>query len=165
MLLITLLNPIRLIKNFFLARSLCKRYKLYYDPFCWKLDQGTIHSDLSILLNPFSPHFKSILFHEIGHAVHHKIVNYDDFFKSTSDSWLKRTKDDKLQDFEKVLIAEKFASRFAIKTKKVDNEYLIRCFNTYTAMFFYDSQHIEHSHLMSDYIKIIHKHYLSLRFF
>lgn len=165
MTLMTTFNPIRVIKNIILGNILCKRYKIKYNPFRWKLEEGTHFSGHSVLINPFSLNFKSILFHEIGHEVHHKLVNYGKFFQKNTKSWLHHSKDSSYRDFEKILIAERFASRFAIKTKKVDNEYLIRCFNTYTAIFFNDRQHIKNPDLMSDYIKIIHKHYLSLRFF
>lgn len=159
------LNPFRVIKNIFMAIALCNRYKIMYDPFCWKLEHGASYSSHSIKLNPFSLNFTSIFFHELVHQFHHKLVNYNIFFTPNEKSWLNRHYKGTLQDYEKVLEAEAFASRFAIKTGKVSQQYLIKSFNTYTAVFFKKNQHIYLPNVTATYLNLIHYHYLKLKNF
>lgn len=119
------------IKNFILVKAICRKYRLRYKPFCG-LNFGEynyIHNFIQI--NPFNPEFESVLFHEVGHHIHNKIVNYHTFFELNPDS-VKGVVYDVDQDFHKLLVAEAFASRFALKTGRADKAVLARSFITYT---------------------------------
>lgn len=150
------LNPVRVIKNYFLGLILCKRYKLKFVPWRLKLEKGTHFINKSIVINPFSLNFVSIIYHEIGHAVHHKIVNYNTFFNPNENSWITTGRGVNQRDFIKILESEAFANRFALKTKKCNTTYLIKCFNTYTSVVFQLNLHCTIPSCISSYTSIIH---------
>jgi len=155
------INPLRVIKNLFMGYALSKRYNIKFDPF-YALEKGGLLEGKSVHINPFSLNFKSLLFHELGHEFHHKLVDYSTYFMPTPDTLMLNTINGKVKDFEKVLTAEMFASRFALKTKKVDQKFLIKCFNTYAKLVFKNNGHIKEPYIIPVYTKIIHAHYLKL---
>lgn len=156
------LNPVRVLKNLFIGFVLCRRYNISFDPF-YTLEKGGLAIGKSIHVNPFSLHFNSLFFHELGHEIHHKLVDYSTYFIPTSDTFMINTiNGNVVKDFEKVLKAEMFASRFALKTKKADQKFLIKCFNTYTKLVFNKNGHIKEPAIIPIYTKIIHEHYLKL---
>lgn len=116
--------------NVLLALLVCHKYGLRYSPFCGVHIGEYDYVKKSVRTNPFSKDFKSIFFHEIGHHVHHKIVNYENFFKP-SNILKKEITYKNRDDFYKVLESESFASRFAMKTGRADKSYLLWAFNTY----------------------------------
>lgn len=75
------MNLYQAIKNFILAAIICRKYNLAYKPFCTFNDSEYNYIYRHIKLNPFHPEFSSILFHEVGHHVHDKMVDYNTFFK------------------------------------------------------------------------------------
>lgn len=148
---------IRLIKNIALVYFVCKKYKLKFIPiFHSDIDGVYRFSDRTIKAKIHHPEFVSIFLHELGHHIHHKIVNYDVFFKVNENDWHIKLSCGK--DHYKVIEAEAFASRFAMKTRKVNNSYLVTCFNTYVSMpfkksYFHSSmkymQYIDHVYTQS----------------
>lgn len=149
------------IKNFILAVVVCHKYGLAYKPFC-SLDDGEynyIHKHIK--LNPFHPEFNSVLFHEVGHHVHHKLVNYNTFFNLKPDSVKVVSYDDE-KDFHKLIESESFASRFAMKTGKADKDFLVRCFNTYTRMPFKPSLELNSKPVFTSYVDCISRNTLRI---
>lgn len=150
------INPIRVIKNYWLGVILCKRYNIKFSPWCLKLEKGTHFHNKSIIINPFSLNFFSIIYHEIGHAFHHKIVNYTNFFNTNDTTWITSGSGNQKRDYVRVLESEVFASRFALKTKKCDVAYLVKCFHTYTSMVFQLNLHCTFPAVIPRYTSVIH---------
>lgn len=150
------INPIRAIKNYWLGVVLCKRYNIKFSPWCLKLEKGTHFHNKSIIINPFSLNFVSIIYHEIGHAFHHKIVNYTNFFNTNDTTWITSGSGNQKRDYVRVLESEVFASRFALKTKKCDVAYLVKCFHTYTSMVFQLNLHCTFPAVIPRYTSVIH---------
>lgn len=121
------MNLIRVVKNIFLGKTVCKKYNLTFK-ISTKVDGLYDHNEKTITINPFRKEFVSTFFHEIGHHVHHTLVDYNTFFNVDENCHIELD----YRDFYKVLEAEAFASRFALKTKQANKSYLIECFNTYT---------------------------------
>lgn len=145
------------IKNFILALYVCKKYRLQYKPFC-SLHHGEynyIHRFIKV--NPFNPNFESVLFHEVGHHVHHKLVNYDMFFDLNPVA-IKSVTYNNNKDFHKLLEAESFASRFAMKTRRADKAMLVWAFNTYTRLPFALSHALPSQPHFSRYIDAVAKY-------
>ncbi|BDR25659.1 hypothetical protein RVBP16_0990 [Pseudomonas phage sp. 30-2] len=132
-------NPIY---NFILARRICKRYRIKFNPFV-KLDTGSLQIDnadkITVSVNVFNSNFIPIFWHEIGHYIHHTLVNYKiylDYYTPIcpTHGYLLYNK---TQDFYKCLYSEMFASRFALKVCGAKHKkYLIKCFHTYTSAAF-----------------------------
>lgn len=121
------MNLIRVVKNIFLGKAVCKKYNLNLK-FSVKFDGKYNYITQTVTLDPFRNEFVSSLFHEIGHHVHHKLVDYNTFFNADENCHIQLD----YRDHYKVLEAESFASRFALKTKKANKSFLIKSFNTYT---------------------------------
>jgi hypothetical protein len=121
------------IRNVLLALLVCHKYGLRYNPFCGVHIGKYDYVKKSVKTNPFNKDFKSIFFHEIGHHVHHKIVNYKTFFQISNIATRELTYKGG-DDFYKVLESEAFASRFAMKTGRANKSYLLWAFNTYANM-------------------------------
>ena len=106
------------LKQWMFALYLCFRYKLIWNPFCGLAfgSYDTIKGEITV--NPFNQHFMDVFLHEVGHHLHHKLVNYDDYFKYGTDV--------------RYLDAEYVASKFAIRCG-ADRKFLLSKFNTYTS--------------------------------
>jgi hypothetical protein len=149
------------IKNFILAWVVCRKYGLIYKPFC-SFDSAEYNYIFRyIMLNPFHPEFNSILFHEVGHHVHDKLVNYNTFFDLTPDSMKVVTYNEE-QDFHKLIEAEAFASRFAMKTGKANKSFLIWAFNTYTRMPFRPDFELSTKSHFTSYVDCVSKYTLRI---
>ena len=122
----------RRIKEILYSRKVCKKYGLKLKLLPSLGEQAWYdYVQKSIAINPFSKNFISSFLHEIGHHVHDKRVGYVQYlFLNKTKSPCHRTG---ARIVTKVLEAEAFASRFAIKTGKVDKQFLLKSFYTYTA--------------------------------
>lgn len=127
----------KLIKDWFYAFKVCKKYNLIWNPYV-KIGYGAYDWDSrSVEVNPFSKDFITIFMHEIGHHVHHRRVHLP--------LWLLPDREEELRfcsgplnsySIYRNLEAEALASRFARKSGKVNKNYLLRAFHTYTASIF-----------------------------
>lgn len=147
---------VQAIKNFILAVIICRKYKLTYKPLCTFNNSEYNYIYRHIKLNPFHPEFISILFHEVGHHVHDKMVNYNIFFNIKPDSMKGVTYNDE-QDYYKLMEAEAFASRFAMKTGRADKAFLVYAFNTYSQLPFKQDEGLSTRSYFMDYIDCISK--------
>jgi hypothetical protein len=153
------MNIYQAIKNFILAMVVCRKYGLAYKPFCLFINSEYDDVLKHIKVNPFHPEFNSILFHELGHHVHHKLVDYNNFFKLTSNNVVVSEHD---LDYHKLIVAESFASRFAMKTGKANKAFLMRAFNSYARIPFHlDSELSSKSWFMS-YVDCVAKYSLRI---
>lgn len=125
----------RRIKELLYARKVCEKYGLKLKLIPSLGEQAWYdYVQKSVAINPFSRHFISSFLHEIGHHTHDKRVEYAQYlFISESTKRPCHCTNDRI--VTKVLEAEAFASRFAIKTGKVDKQFLLKSFYTYTADF------------------------------
>lgn len=121
------MNLIRVVKNIFLGKAVCKKHNLNFK-ISTNVDGQYNHITQTVTIDPFRDEFVSTLFHEIGHHVHHKLVDYNTFFNVDENCHIQLD----YLDHYKVLEAESFASRFALKTKRANKAFLIKSFNTYT---------------------------------
>lgn len=155
------MNIYRVIKNFILAVIICRKYKLAYKPFCTFNDSEYNYIFMHVKLNPFHPEFSSILFHEVGHHVHHKMVNYHTFFNKMPNS-IKGIPWNDNQDYYKLIESESFASRFAMKTGRCDKYFLVNAFNTYAKLPFKQDKGLSGRSYFMDYIDCISKNTLRI---
>ena len=139
------------IKNLITGYKVCSKYSLKYIPFPMDTIEGYYNFiDGTVTVCPFHKDFQSILFHEIGHHVHHKLVNYHTYFNPV-DTFVYNG-----MDFIKVMQSESFASRFAMKTKKSNIGFLMKCFNSYSSLLLTH----KHIHLVGKFaagVDVIHK--------
>ena len=145
------------IKNFILAMVICRKYGLAYKPFCLFDNAEYNYVFKHIQINPFHPEFNSILFHEVGHHVHDKLVNYNTFFNLTTDSMNVLTYNEE-QDFHKLIEAESFASRFAMKTGRANKKFLMFAFNTYTRLPFKPSLELNSKPIFTNYVDCVSRY-------
>jgi hypothetical protein len=155
------MNIYQAIKNFILAMVVCRKYGLTYKPFC--LFVNSEYNDVlkHIKLNPFHPEFNSILFHEVGHHAHHKLVNYNTFFalKTNSDDVVIYNED---LNYHQLIVAEAFASRFAMKTGKANPAFLVMAFNSHARIPFHPKNELSSKSYFTSYVDCVAKHYLRI---
>lgn len=124
-----------IVKDWWYALRVCMKYRVWWWPFVAEGDGW--YKYLGIVgVSPFTKNFMSIFLHEIGHHVHNKRVGLRDYQKATGDDLRFTSGHLEGRNIFRVLDAEATASRFAVKTGKADKQYLVQCFNTYTALIF-----------------------------
>lgn len=125
-----------IIKDWWYVIKVCMKYKIWWNPFC-KLDHGNYTWNSCIAVNPFDANLMTIFMHEVGHHVHHKRVNMPVFLEPMENELRWGTNGSLSgRSVYKVLDSEGIASRFAVRSGKVDKVYLLKAFNTYSAMIF-----------------------------
>ncbi len=145
-------KPNNFIQNIIFSIIVCKKYNLKYHPFC-PIGYGEYNFIThKVIVNPFDKDFLTIFLHEIGHHVHDKIVNYDRFLYDVTS--FKMVNCDNRCAF-KILEAEAFATRFAIKTGIVEKRFLLSAFYTYTSCLF--SIDLSKYNLFSEAVDLVHK--------
>ena len=124
-----------IIKDWWYAYKVCKKYKLRWIPFI-KLEGGCYNDEGYVRVNPFSRNFMSIFMHEIGHYVHDKRIGLISFLEADKGELHYSEGNQARRSIYKTLESEATASRFAIKTSKGDRQHLIKAYNTYSASIF-----------------------------
>lgn len=127
-----------MIKRILALRYVCKKYDLKC---CWWTllgDRGFIgfveenksgrYEFIGVSL--FSKHFWSILFHEVGHLVAKRSLNYQQKHCNALGVDYKFGTQELITLLAEEATASKFSNRM---TKRADNQYLKQCWYTYTA--------------------------------
>jgi hypothetical protein len=147
-----------MIRRVLALRYVCKKYDLKY---CWTLfgDRGWIgfveenNSGKYELLGVglFSKHFWSILFHEVGHLVAKRTLNYQTKHCNAANmeyQW-------GIKELYTLLAEEATASKFASRmTKGKSNKFLKQCWHTYTA----DAKFWTREDDLDKFISTVHKY-------
>lgn len=126
-----------MIKRILALRYVCKKYDLRYKI---KLtgDQGSIcYKDVDgassyewIEISLFSKHFWSILFHEVGHLVAKRTLQFQNKHCNAAGMEYKWG----IKEIYTLLAEEATASKFSNRmTKRRDNKFLKECWHSYTA--------------------------------
>lgn len=149
------------IKNFILAIVVCRKYGLAYKPFCLFINSEYDDVLKHIKVNPFHTEFNSVLFHELGHHIHHKLVDYTTFFDVNPES-AEGVLYDNFFDFHKILESEAFASRFALKTGRADKAILVKAFVTHAQYPFKVNRDLSTRPWFSRYIDCISRNTLRI---
>lgn len=147
-----------MIKRILAVRYVCKKYDLKY---CWKFfgdvgwigfveDSGATKYDL-ISVSLFSKHFYSILFHEVGHLVAKRTLQYQERHCNALGIDYKWGAKELYVLIAEEATASKFSNRM---TKRADNEYLKRCWYTYTGW----AAKVNKSNNLNKYISTVAKY-------
>lgn len=145
-----------MIKRILALRYVCKKYDLKY---CWKFlgdigwigfveESGSTKYDL-ISVSLFSNHFWSILFHEVGHLVAKRTLNYQQKHCNALNVDLEWGKKELYVLLAEEAVASKFSNRM---TKGKDNTYLKKCWHTYTGY----AAKVNKSHNLNKYTSYVH---------
>lgn len=147
-----------MIKRIMALRYVCKKYDLQYslklfgDEGCigfYEKDGADKYEFLSVSL--LSKHFWAILFHEVGHFVAKRTLQY----QSKHCIALGQEYKFGTKELYTLIAEEATASKFANRmTKRKDNEYLKQCWYTYTG---YAANHTK-IHNLDKYISTVVKY-------
>lgn len=129
----------KLFKDWIYAIKVCLKYRLIWNPFVKLGDGSYCWIDKSVHVNPLSKDFITIFMHEVGHHIHHCRVDLPTWLRYEGDELRFISGHMEGWSIYKNLRAEAIASRFAMKSKKVDQKYLIKAFHTYTGAIFRES--------------------------
>jgi len=121
---------IKRMKDWVYAVKVCRKYGIQWEWLTTSSGCYWFGCD-KIEVNPFVSEFLSTFMHEVGHHVDHKKKNYHTYFQTAG---LRFTPNERC--IYKSLDAEGSASRFAVKSKKANKEYLLKMFNTYSSEVF-----------------------------
>ena len=145
------------IEEWIYALKVCKKYGLKFKP---SFEKGYGQYDFiegSVSVDVLNKDFMTIFLHEVGHHVHDKSVDYKNFlYKQRLTVNFRHDGRDVISCME----AESFASRFARKTKKANVQFLLKAFNTYTAVYLSPNAELCRHNL---YESVVHKVYKSIR--
>lgn len=125
-----------MIKRILALRYVCKKYdlrysiKLFGDFGCIGFEdvEGAYKYEF-ICVFLFSKHFWSILFHEVGHLVAKRTLQFQNIHCKALDQDYKFGTKELYTLIAEEAVASKFSNRM---TKGNDNEYLKKCWHTYT---------------------------------
>lgn len=145
-----------MIKRILALRYVCKKYNLKY---CYSFfgnvgwigyveESGSEKYDL-ISVSLFSRHFWSILFHEVGHLVAKRTLQYQERHCNAlgiNYEW-------GVKELYILIAEEATASKFSNRmTKGVDKKYLKGCWHTYTGY----AAKVNKSHNLNKYVSYVH---------
>lgn len=147
-----------MIKRILALRYVCKKYGLKcfvkltgdHGAICYRITGQEFRYEW-IEISIFSKHFWSILFHEIGHLVAKRTLEYQVKHCNALGVDYKWGRKEMCVLLAEEATASKFSNRM---TKRKDNQYLKECWYTYTA----DAAKRKPYWYLEDYISTVHKY-------